>query len=342
MDRLQRHPKRILLAAIAIATGAAVLVAGHAGYDEVGDRFDALEPTWVAWVLAGQLAAFAGYALAYRRVVTVLGGPRIGARLLVQLVATGFGAFALGGGFALDYRALRSLERDERAATVRVLALGALEYVVIAPAACIAAIVMLMEGSRALDSVLWPWALAVPAGFAVGFWLAARHERITEGRRGKGWRMLADALAGINLIRQMAAEPIRFAPALLGIALYWAGEVVSLWASVRAFGVPLSFGALVVGLATGYALTRRSMPLGGAGITEVLLTLALVWVGLNLATALATTVLYRFFSFIVPMLPGLWAHREVVPLIDPGAEDKVSGTTPSTPLASVRGVARGG
>jgi glycosyltransferase 2 family protein len=319
MNAVHRHPKRVLLGAIAIAAGTAVLIAAHAGYAEVADRFEAMEPTWLGAAIAGQFAAFVGYALGYRRIVTVLGGPRVGAGLLVRLVATGFGAFALGGGFALDYRALRSLEGDERAATVRVLALGALEYVVIAPAACIAAGAMLIEGSDVLSSVLWPWVAAVPAGFAVGFWLAARHEHVAEGKDGKLWRVLADALAGTNLIRRMASQPLRFAPAASGITLYWAGELVSLWASIRAFGTTLAFGPLLIGLATGYALTRRSMPLAGAGVTEFLLTVALVWVGLDLATALAATIVYRLFSFILPMLPGLWARREVVDLIHPPA-----------------------
>jgi uncharacterized membrane protein YbhN (UPF0104 family) len=327
VDSVRRHPKRVLLGAIAIAAGTAVLIAAHAGYSEVADRFESIDPSWLAAVAAGQLAAFTGYALAYRRIGTVLGGPRIDAALLVRLVATGFGAFALGGGLALDYRALRSLEGDERAAAVRVLALGALEYVVIAPAACVAAAVMLIEGSTVLGSVLWPWALAVPAGFAIGFWLAARPDRIPEGKAGKGWRRLADALAGINLIGRMASEPLRFTPALLGIGLYWGGEVVSLWASIRAFGDTLGPGPLIIGLGTGYVLTRRSMPLAGAGITELLLTLALVWVGLDLATALAATIVYRLFSFVLPMFPALWARQEVAHLID------ASGATGTSPRA---------
>jgi uncharacterized membrane protein YbhN (UPF0104 family) len=325
VESARRHPKRVLLGAIAIAAGATVLIAAHAGYSEVADRFASIDPAWLAVAAAGQLAAFTGYALAYRRIATVLGGPRIDAALLVRLVATGFGAFALGGGLALDYRALRSLEGDERAAAVRVLALGTLEYVVIAPAACIVAAVMLIEGSTVLGSVLWPWVLAVPAGFVLGFWLAARRERLVEGRAGKGWRMLADALAGINLIGRMASEPLRFALAVLGIVLYWAGEVVSLWASIRAFGGTLAPGPLIIGLATGYVLTRRSMPLAGAGITELLLTLALVWVGLDLATALAATIVYRLFSFVLPMFPALWGRQEVAHLIEaPGA----TGTSP--------------
>jgi uncharacterized membrane protein YbhN (UPF0104 family) len=317
VDVVYRHPKRVLLGALAVAVGTLILITAHVGYTEVVDRFQALEPAWLGVALAGQVAAFAGYALAYRRIVTAFGGPKADTGLLLRLVASGFGAFAIGGGFALDYRALRSLEGDERAATMRVLALGALEYVVLAPAACVVAAVMLIEGADVLRSVLWPWVVAVPVGFALGFWLAARHERAADRRTGKLWRMLADALAGINLIRRMAAEPARFAPAALGITLYWAGELVSLWASVRVFGTSLTFGASLIGLATGYALTRRSMPLAGAGVTELLLTLALVWVGLDLATALAAVVIYRLFSFVLPMLPGLWARREVVHLIDP-------------------------
>jgi uncharacterized membrane protein YbhN (UPF0104 family) len=317
VDVVYRHPKRVLLGALGVAAGTLILISAHVGYTQVVDRFRALEPAWLGVAFAGQVAAFVGYALAYGRIVSAFGGPKADTGLLLRLVATGFGAFALGGGFALDYRALRSLEGDERAATMRVLALGALEYVVLAPAACVVAAVMLIEGTHVLRSVLWPWVVAVPVGFALGFWLAARHERAADRRTGKLWRMLADALAGINLIRRMAAEPARFAPAALGITLYWAGELVSLWASVRVFGTSLTFGASLIGLATGYALTRRSMPLAGAGVTELLLTLALVWVGLDLATALAAVVIYRLFSFVLPMLPGLWAHREVVHLIDP-------------------------
>ena len=61
-----------------------VLIAAHAGYAQVADRFEAMEPTWLGAAIAGQFAAFVGYALAYRRIVTVLGGPRMGAGLLVR------------------------------------------------------------------------------------------------------------------------------------------------------------------------------------------------------------------------------------------------------------------
>ncbi len=307
----------MLVGAAAIAAAAAVLVAADAGFGSVADAFARLHPGWLAGAAAAQFVAFAGYTLAYRRILAAFGGPRLRLPLVARLVATGFGAFAPGGGFAVDYRAISSLESDGRAAVTRVLALGGLEYVAIAPAACICAIVMLIQGGDVMPSVLWPWALAVPIGFAVGFAVAARSRPAIASRRGKGWRMLADALGGIELLRKMALSPLPFLPALAGITAYWAGEVISLWASLRAIGAVLPIGPVVLGLATGYALTRRSLPLGGAGVTEVLLSLALIWVGLDLPEAVAGTIIYRLFSFVLPMLPGLWARRDVIHLIHP-------------------------
>jgi uncharacterized membrane protein YbhN (UPF0104 family) len=322
----------MIAAALALAAGAAVLVAADADFSAVGDAFARLRPDWLAVAFGAQVMAFAGYTLAYRRVVTALDGPRLEHSTVVRLVLTGFGAFAPGGGFVVDHQAIRALDDDERSATVRVLALGALEYIVIAPAACLASIAMLVTGSKAEPSVLWPWAVAVPLGFGVGFWLATRRERIASGRTGKWWRIVADALSGIDLCRQMAARPLRFLPALAGMAAYWGGEVVSLWAAVRAVDGTLETGALIVGLATGYALTRRSLPLGGAGVTEALLSFALLWVGLDLPTALAAAVIYRVLSFVLPMLPALWARQDVVSLIEPEAAATApgSGAAPGT------------
>ena len=324
----------MLIGAGLAAAVAVVMLVLDGGPSGVAHAFDGLAPDWVAVAFGAQFAAFAGYALAYRRLIVSLGGPRIGYPLVARLVATGFGAFAPGGGFAIDYRALQALEDNDRAAAARVLALGALEYVVIAPAACAAAIVMLIVGSRAMPSVMWPWAIAVPIGFGVGFWAAARSESLLDGRRGKVWRMLGDALGGIDLLRRMATRPARFLPALLGITVYWAGEVVSLWASLRAVGPALPATSLIVGLATGYALTRRSMPLGGAGITEALLSFALVWVGLDLAVAVAGVVIYRLFSFVLPMVPGLRARRDVVDLIEPGLATESGNAPESAPRPS--------
>ena len=186
MDVVYRHPKRVLGGALAVAAGAVILIAAHVGYSEVADRFQAMEPAWLGLALGGQVAAFVGYALAYGRIVTALGGPKVDTGLLVRLVATGFGAFALGGGFALDYRALRSLEGDERAATVEPGARGAR---VRGPGTgCLRGCGGDADrGRRRARKRVWPWVVAVPVGFALGFWLGVRHSGLQrEGRESSG------------------------------------------------------------------------------------------------------------------------------------------------------------
>ena len=110
----------------------------------------------------------------------------------------------------------------------------------------------------------------------------------------------------------------------MGMALYWALDVASFYGALRFVGVRLNMGELVLGYATGYALTRRSMPLGGVGVTEALMTFSLHWVGQPVLPALAAVVIYRVFNLALPAVPGLFVHARIRPLLD--AADR--GETP--------------
>jgi uncharacterized membrane protein YbhN (UPF0104 family) len=79
--------------------------------------------------------------------------------------------------------------------------------------------------------------------------------------------------------------------------------------------VQLGPGRLIVAYATGYIATRRSLPLGGAGVTEALMTYALHWVHVPLAPALAAVVIYRGFNFLVVAAPSVIAYRHLLKLI---------------------------
>lgn len=314
---LRRFPLPLLLVALGLATGGVLLMAwlaGFGGFDAVLPRFT---PRWVSVALGGQLLAYGGYLAAYRSVVHLDQGPRISLPTSARLVVAGFGSFDPGGGFGMDRRALECIHGQRRAATVRILALGGVEYVVIAPIACVIAIVLLVQGSVVQSAVLWPWAVAVPVGFGIGFPIAARRGRLLAGRSGRGWEVLDHALEGIGYVPRLLRRPGHGLAAFGGCALYWTGEVVSLWGSLRCFGANLPVGALVLALATGYALTRRSMPLGGAGVTEILMSYALLWCGIPLAVAVPAVVVYRFCSLAVPMVPGLWARRDIAHLVGP-------------------------
>jgi uncharacterized membrane protein YbhN (UPF0104 family) len=106
-------------------------------------------------------------------------------------------------------------------------------------------------------------------------------------------------------LRSLCKRPVHHLPGFLGVVFYWFGDIACLWAALRTFSVHVSLPALVVAYATGYIASRRSLPAGGAGIVEVLMTFALVWVGLPLAPALAGVLVYRLFNFWLPIVPAL-------------------------------------
>src|SRR5438046_10594311 len=89
-----------------------------------------------------EVAAYLGYVVAYRELARVQGGPRLGIGRAGAIVAAGFGAFVIRGGFVVDRHALEDAGLDPRQARVRVLGLGALEYAILAPGAALAAVLI--------------------------------------------------------------------------------------------------------------------------------------------------------------------------------------------------------
>jgi uncharacterized membrane protein YbhN (UPF0104 family) len=227
-------------------------------------------------------------------------------------VLSGFGPFVVGGGFRRDQAVLEKVYGNEQTARVQVVGLIALEWMVLAPFACLSAIVLLIGGSDVMGSLLWPWALCVPAGFAFGLWLTVPERNLTSMRR---FGPIAGVLDGIGLLHTLIRAPFRTSPAWLSMALYWVAEIVALDAALRMFGLDLSIVRVVLAYGTGYVVTRRSLPLAGAAITEVLLTFALHWVGAPLGPALGAVVAYRLFNLILVSAPSLLANRLLNPAL---------------------------
>lgn len=321
MRRLDEHAFAATLLAFALAAGAVVGIALAYGFHEFVDAWTHTEPKWLILCAGAELLTIPAYVLAYRAVASVQDGPTLRFRLALRVVAAGFGPFAASGGFALDKRALSALSEDERFATVRVLGLAALEWAILAPAACVCAVILLVEGSHeVMRSLLWPWAIAVPAGFAVGLFLAvpSRRERIEAGR---GWwrKPLGTALRGVGVLYALLRRPVAKAGAWVGAGLYWILDIAAFYGAVRFAGLQPGVAATILAYATGYALTRRSSPFGGAGVTEVLMTFALHWCGQPVIPALVAVVVYRVFNFVVPTLPALITHHRVKPLLEAAA-----------------------
>jgi uncharacterized membrane protein YbhN (UPF0104 family) len=326
VGRLHAHPGKVTIFAFALATGAVIAIAIAYGLDTFAKAWSSPHYGWLALVLGGELLAMPAYVVAYRAVTQVHGGPPLAVPLAVRIVTAGFGPFAVQGGFSVDRNALHAIHDDEHEATVGVLSLGALEWALLAPAAWVSAVVSLSgEDSKVMDSLAWPWAVAVPIGFGLGLWLSgpSRRGRIAAGE--EGWRhRVALALHGIGALHALAGDLRNWWRAWIGAALYWTLDIACLYGSVRFIGLRADLAETILAYATGYALTRRSTPLGGAGATEALMTFSLHWVGQPVPGALAAVVVYRVFNFALPTVPALIVRRRVGPLLDAGYERRAA------------------
>jgi uncharacterized membrane protein YbhN (UPF0104 family) len=61
---------------------------------------------------------------------------------------------------------------------------------------------------------------------------------------------------------------------------------------------------IILAYASGYALTRRSLPHAGAGAVETMLPFALMWTGIALPAAVLCVFAYRFFNLWLPLVPA--------------------------------------
>jgi uncharacterized membrane protein YbhN (UPF0104 family) len=181
---------------------------------------------------------------------------------------------------------------------------------VLAPAVAVAAMVIVARGqTHPSFGFTLPWAIAVPLGFGAAVVALGYRERLDSH---PGWRnVLAHALEALYVLRRLAAQPREHAGAFLGTALYWLGDIACLWACLRAFHSQPDLAAMLIGYATGYALTRRTLPLGGAGTVEALVSFALAWTGVPLAKAVLAVCAYRFFNLWLPVLPAAIGLRQL-------------------------------
>lgn len=298
-----RHLAIFTLAAGILALIAGIAVAWVAGFGAVGSHLRHVQYYWLPFALIGAFVAHLGYVLAYREVAHVDRGVRIGTLRIGAIVAAGFGMFIPRGGFAVDIEALQDLGVPPEEARVRVLGLGSLEYAVLAAGACVCAFILLLGGWHAQRAVTLSWAIGVPVGTALAV-IAVRYRSFL--CRGPVGKLLRPALDALEVVWKIVSSPRRHgAKAFAGMTLYWAGEVFVLWTCLAAFTHVLpSVEAVVVGYATGYALTRRTLPLAGAGAVEALLPFALGWVGYGLPAAVLAVFAYRVFNLWLPLGPA--------------------------------------
>jgi uncharacterized membrane protein YbhN (UPF0104 family) len=323
------------IAAVAILGASVFLIGQVASFPKMLHALRRADRIWFVVCLAGELVAYVGYIAAYRDIARVDGGPRLPPWTVTRVVAVGFGAFIAGSSFGtlgVDYWALHKAGEQPHRAVRRVLALNTLQWGVLAAAAAVCGAVLLaLDRTAAPFAMEIAWLAIVPACVIAAAWISSpkRSARFTEtptlvrtrlGRSPGSWLpwlrtvgrlAFADAIGGVVLVRHVIMRPRRYPLALLGFPVYWAGDVLTLYAGIRAFGAHVGLLALVLAYTTAYVVTSLPLPAGGAGGVEAGLAFSLEAVGIPLASALLATLVYRFFTLWLPIAIAALALNQI-------------------------------
>ncbi|HVA30019.1 MAG TPA: lysylphosphatidylglycerol synthase domain-containing protein [Gaiellaceae bacterium] len=311
---LEEKPLVVIMVAAGATIATSLVLAASAGWPKVLHRvYTPHAWLWLGVCLGGELAAYLGYVLTIRDMARVDDGPELDMAVSAKTVVAGFGVFAAtrsSGGFAVDYWAFRRAGAGKRDAASRVLALGFLEYAVLGVAALVASVFLYLRADgHASDSTTLPSLTIIPI-FLLAVWATSpkRFRRLSHSGRGEGWirRTFANSVRGAGTLRTFLTNPHEHGLGVAGSGLYWAGDILCLWAALQLVGgTRITVSALVLAYTGGYVLTRRALPAGGAGIVEVALTFALFWMGVRFVPALVGVLVYRLFNFWLPIVPAL-------------------------------------
>jgi uncharacterized membrane protein YbhN (UPF0104 family) len=321
-----------VLFTVSLGAGLAVAALGGvawvAGFHRVWHALTQVDWQWLPAVAGLVLMSHVGYVVAYRGVVHDVAGRPIPTPQIGATVAAGFGPLSPRSGFALDAGLWRDAGLGRKQTSDLVVRLGLMEYAVLAPATFAAALALFLEGYRAQTGLLPSWVLGVPIGSAVTMGLIGVRRHLPDW---PGVARLTRGLEAVVSLWQLLRTRTGL-EAATGMTLYWAADIAAFgicMAMVHHRGI--SVAVLIVGYATGYALTRRSLPLAGSGAVEALLPFAMSWVSRPLATALVAVFAYRLVNLWLPLAPAVLALRR---LRDAPAARQVRDELPGPAIAS--------
>lgn len=300
----------LLTVGCVLSVAALVGITLDVGWGQLWRLLEHADWVFVLFVPVAVAVSHFGYTLSYLEIAR--SGEDCHLRLgdALRIVTTGFEPLSPRGGYAIDVRELTRRGLDAEAAERRVRLLGLLEYAVLAPITLVAAVYMMVLGMRAQTGLLPSWVIGVPLGSAIAIGLLVRYHR--QGRPQGWWSPLRRQLDAIDDLLQLLRSWKRAPIALFGMFVYWAAEIAALGGCMEMFGHRRGVVAvMIVGYATGYALTRRALPLSGAGVVEALLPFALSWVGFPLAAAVLAVIAYRVFNMWLPMVPAAISLRRM-------------------------------
>jgi uncharacterized protein (TIRG00374 family) len=137
-----------------------------------------------------------------------------------------------------------------------------------------------------------------------------------KGRVGRIAQQLAQAPAAMSAGVREAVSHLRSRdPALLGAVLFWAFQIAVLWAAFHAFGDAPTIAVLTQAFFVGMLGNLLPMP-GGVGGVEGGMIAAFVAFDVDGGLAVVAVLVYRAFTFWLPMIPGVVAYFQLRRTVD--------------------------
>jgi uncharacterized membrane protein YbhN (UPF0104 family) len=299
-----------------------------AGLQDTWHRIEDGSPWWMLLALGFTCGMFVGYTLMFRGVFgRAAARVHIGIRESYQITMAGLAAsriFAAGGagGLVLMAWALRRAGMRRREVADKTLSFLILTYFpyVLALIVCgLGLRVGIFPGDAPFGLTVVPAILAVIA-LGIGLSLALvptdlqrRVGHVVEGggRIGKIAAKLAHLPASASAgMRDAIAHVGSRDPALIGAFVFWACQVLVLWAAFKAFGEAPPWAVLIQAFFCGMLGNLLPMP-GGVGGVEGGMIGALVAFGVDGGLAVVAVLVYRAFTFWLPLIPGVIAYFQL-------------------------------
>jgi uncharacterized protein (TIRG00374 family) len=295
---------------------------------------------WVGIAIVANGLSFLAYMAIFRSVV---GGAkedevnrRIDTRAAYQVTMAGFAATKIfsaagAGGIALTYWALRKAGMQAKRAACRMVAFTVLLYAVYLLSLVVFGVLLetgAVPGESPNGGTIFPAAMATGAIVLLAL-TALIPERVERGvstmsmRALKGppnrWQRFLQRLAeiprtlamGVRTAGANLRHPRRGLSASLGAIGWWAGQIGTLWASFKAFGVEVPLAVVVQGFFIGMIANLAPSPAAGVGTVDAGLIGAFALFGIPIEAVFPALLTFRLIGFWLPIPFGIAAFVQL-------------------------------
>jgi uncharacterized protein (TIRG00374 family) len=298
-----------------------------AGLEDTWHRIEDGSPYWMFLAIVLTAGMFAGYVIMFRGIFVRAGSSKIGWRASYQITMAGLAAsriFAAGGagGLVLTAWALRRSGMGKRLVADKTLTFLILTYMPYMAALIVCGYGLrfgLFPGDDPFGMTVVPATVAViltAIGFMVAFIPTDLHRRLEgfahrQGRIGRLAQQASNLPASASSAMRDAISHLRHPDlSLLGAVLFWAFQVAVLWAAFRAFGEAPPLAVITQAFFVGMFGNLLPMP-GGVGGVEGGMIAAFVAFGVDGGLAVVAVLVYRAFTFWLPLIPGVIAYFQL-------------------------------